>query len=119
MEGNDILKNIKDLSLEQKTVQPFPFHRLALNSTHMVRMKHLVYGNTDMRDCKNNLNEDSMFVRRWTINYNKRAITIDLGILEAQKMLKGSLVGLNGRTKDRRPPCWFCRNNKESLCQDM
>ena len=95
MEDYDIFKHITILSLEQATVLPYLTYRLSLDGANVVRMEHPVYGDPNRRVGENRLNEDRMYTYFLAINCNKKAITLDLAIGEAQEIFRKLLVELN------------------------
>ncbi|MCX5811847.1 MAG: CaiB/BaiF CoA-transferase family protein [Proteobacteria bacterium] len=95
MEDYEIFKNVTILSLEQATVLPFLTYRLSLEGTRVIRMEHPVYGDPNRRVGENRLNEDRMYTYFLAINCNKKAITLDLAVPEAQDIFRKILIDLN------------------------
>ena len=94
MEDSDFFKNITVLSLEQATVLPYLTLRLAEDGANVIRMEHPVYGDPNRRVGDNVLNEDRMFSYFLPINAGKKALTLDLGVPEGQKILKELILKL-------------------------
>jgi formyl-CoA transferase len=94
MNDVNVFKNITVLSLEQATVLPFLTLRLAEDGANVIRMEHPVYGDPNRRVGDNVLNEDRMFSYYLSINAGKRALTLDLGVPEGQKILKELILKL-------------------------
>ncbi len=94
MEDVNLFKNITVLSLEQATVLPYLTLRLAEDGANVIRMEHPVYGDPNRRVGDNVLNEDRMFSYYLSINAGKKALTLDLGAPEGQKILKELILKL-------------------------
>jgi formyl-CoA transferase len=94
MEDANLFKNITVLSLEQATVLPYLTLRLAEDGANIIRMEHPVYGDPNRRVGDNVLNEDRMFSYYLSINAGKKALTLDLGVPEGQKILKELILKL-------------------------
>ena len=94
MNDSDVFKNITILSLEQATVLPYLTLRLAEDGATVIRMEHPVYGDPNRRVGDNVLNEDRMFSYYLSINAGKKALTLDLGVPEGQKILKELILKL-------------------------
>jgi crotonobetainyl-CoA:carnitine CoA-transferase CaiB-like acyl-CoA transferase len=94
MEDANLFKNITVLSLEQATVLPYLTLRLAEDGANVIRMEHPVYGDPNRRVGDNVLNEDRMFSYYLSINAGKKALTLDLGVPEGQKILKELILKL-------------------------
>jgi formyl-CoA transferase len=94
MDDANLFKNITVLSLEQATVLPYLTLRLAEDGANVIRMEHPVYGDPNRRVGDNVLNEDRMFSYYLSINAGKKALTLDLGVPEGQKILKELILKL-------------------------
>ena len=94
MDDANVFKNITVLSLEQATVLPYLTLRLAEDGANVIRMEHPVYGDPNRRVGDNVLNEDRMFSYYLSINAGKKALTLDLGVPEGQKILKELILKL-------------------------
>jgi crotonobetainyl-CoA:carnitine CoA-transferase CaiB-like acyl-CoA transferase len=94
MEDANLFKNITVLSLEQATVLPYLTLRLAEDGANVIRMEHPVYGDPNRRVGDNVLSEDRMFSYYLSINAGKKALTLDLGVPEGQKILKELILKL-------------------------
>jgi len=94
MDVANVFKNITVLSLEQATVLPYLTLRLAEDGAKVIRMEHPVYGDPNRRVGDNVLNEDRMFSYYLSINAGKKALTLDLGVPEGQKILKELILKL-------------------------
>jgi formyl-CoA transferase len=94
MNDVNVFKNITVLSLEQATVLPYLTLRLAEDGANVIRMEHPVYGDPNRRVGDNVLNEDRMFSYYLSINAGKKALTLDLGAPEGQKILKELILKL-------------------------
>jgi len=94
MNDANVFKNITVLSLEQATVLPYLTLRLAEDGANVIRMEHPVYGDPNRRVGDNVLNEDRMFSYYLSINAGKKALTLDLGVPEGQKILKELILKL-------------------------
>jgi formyl-CoA transferase len=94
MDDVNVFKNITVLSLEQATVLPYLTLRLAEDGASVIRMEHPVYGDPNRRVGDNVLNEDRMFSYYLSINAGKKALTLDLGVPEGQKILKELILKL-------------------------
>ena len=94
MEGTNIFKNITVLSLEQATVLPYLTLRLAEDGANVLRLEHPVYGDPNRRIGDDVLKEDRMFSYYLSINAGKKALTLDIGTPEGQKILKELILKL-------------------------
>jgi formyl-CoA transferase len=94
MEDTKLFKNITVLSLEQATVLPFLTLRLAEEGANVIRMEHPVYGDPNRRVGDDVLKEDRMFSYYLSINAGKKALTLDIGTPEGQKILKDLILKL-------------------------
>jgi crotonobetainyl-CoA:carnitine CoA-transferase CaiB-like acyl-CoA transferase len=95
MTDADLFKNITVLSLEQATVLPYLTLRLAEDGANIIRLEHPVYGDPNRRIGDDVLKEDRMFSYFLSINAGKKALTLDLGTPEGQKILKELILKLN------------------------
>ncbi|MBM4347510.1 MAG: CoA transferase, partial [Deltaproteobacteria bacterium] len=84
----NLFKNITVLSLEQATVLPYLTLRLAEDGANVIRMEHPVYGDPNRRVGDDVLKEDRMFSYYLSINAGKKALSLDIGAPEGQKILK-------------------------------
>jgi len=94
MEDANLFKNITVLSLEQATVLPYLTLRLAEDGAHVIRLEHPVYGDPNRRIGDDVLKEDRMFSYYLSINAGKKALTLDIGTPEGQKILKELILKL-------------------------
>lgn len=94
MEDSQLFKNITILSLEQATVLPYLTLRLAEEGANVTRMEHPVYGDPNRRIGDDVLKEDRMFSYYLSINAGKKALTLDIGTPEGQKILKDLILKL-------------------------
>ncbi len=92
MEDSQLFKNITVLSLEQATVLPYLTLRLAEEGANVIRMEHPVYGDPNRRIGDDVLREDRMFSYYLSINAGKKALTLDIGTPEGQKILKDLIL---------------------------
>ena len=95
MEDIQLFKNITVLSLEQATVLPYLTLRLAEDGANVIRLEHPIYGDPNRRVGEDVLKEDRMFSYYLSINAGKKALTLDLGTPEGQKILKDLILKLN------------------------
>jgi formyl-CoA transferase len=94
MEDSNLFKNITVLSLEQATVLPYLTLRLAEDGANVIRLEHPVYGDPNRRIGDDVLKEDRMFSYYLSINAGKKALTLDIGTPEGQKILKELILKL-------------------------
>ncbi len=94
MEDSQLFKSITVLSLEQATVLPYLTLRLAEEGANVIRMEHPVYGDPNRRIGDDVLKEDRMFSYYLSINSGKKALTLDIGTPEGQKILKELILKL-------------------------
>lgn len=94
MEEISLFKNITVLSLEQATVLPYLTLRLAEDGANVIRMEHPVYGDPNRRVGDDVLKEDRMFSYFLSINAGKKALSLDIGTPEGQKILKELILKL-------------------------
>ena len=94
MEDTNVFKNITVLSLEQATVLPYLTLRIAEDGANVIRLEHPVYGDPNRRIGDDVLKEDRMFSYYLSINAGKKALTLDIGTPEGQKLLKELILKL-------------------------
>jgi len=94
MEDINLFKNITVLSLEQATVLPYLTLRLAEDGANVIRLEHPVYGDPNRRVGDDVLKEDRMFSYYLSINAGKKALSLDIGAPEGQKILKELILKL-------------------------
>lgn len=94
MDDLQLFKNITVLSLEQATVLPYLTLRLVEDGANVIRLEHPIYGDPNRRVGDDILKEDRMFSYYLSINAGKKALTLDLGAPEGQKILKELIVKL-------------------------
>ena len=91
----DTFKDITVLSLEQATVLPYLTYRLAHDGMNVIRLEHPVYGDPNRMIGENVLGEERMNAYFLCINSGKKALTLNLGDPEGQKIFKSLLKELN------------------------
>jgi crotonobetainyl-CoA:carnitine CoA-transferase CaiB-like acyl-CoA transferase len=91
----DTFKNITVLSLEQATVLPYLTYRLAHDGMNVIRLEHPIYGDPNRMIGENVLGEERMNAYFLCINSGKKALTLNLGDPEGQKIFKSLLKELN------------------------
>jgi len=94
MDDANLFRNITVLSLEQATVLPYLTLRLAEDGASVIRLEHPIYGDPNRRIGDDVLKEDRMFSYFLSINAGKKALTLDLGTPEGQKILKELILKL-------------------------
>jgi crotonobetainyl-CoA:carnitine CoA-transferase CaiB-like acyl-CoA transferase len=82
----DLFRNITVLSLEQATVLPYLTYRLAHDGMQIIRLEHPVYGDPNRMIGENVLGEERMNAYFLCINAGKKALTLNLGDPEGQKI---------------------------------
>jgi len=82
----DLFRNITVLSLEQATVLPYLTYRLAHDGMNVIRLEHPVYGDPNRMIGDNVLGEERMNAYFLCINAGKKALTLNLGDPEGQKI---------------------------------
>ena len=82
----DLFKNLTVLSLEQATVLPYLTYRLAHDGMQVIRLEHPVYGDPNRLIGENVLGEERMNAYYLCINAGKKALTLNLGDPEGQKI---------------------------------
>ncbi len=91
----DVFRNMTMLSLEQATVLPYLSYRLAMDGMRVIRLEHPVYGDPNRMIGENRLGEERMNTYFLCINAGKKAVTLNLGSPEGQKLLKEMIVKMN------------------------
>jgi formyl-CoA transferase len=87
----NLFENLTILSLEQATVLPYLTYLLAQDGMQVIRLEHPIYGDPNRLIGENILKEERMNAYYLCINAGKKALTLDLGASEGQKIFK-SLV---------------------------
>ncbi len=82
----NVLNNLTVLSLEQATVLPYLTYRLAHDGMQVIRLEHPVYGDPNRLIGENVLGEERMNAYYLCINSGKKALTLNLGDPEGQKI---------------------------------
>jgi len=82
----NLFKNLTVLSLEQATVLPYLTYRLAHDGMQIIRLEHPVYGDPNRLIGENVLGEERMNAYYLCINSGKKALTLNLGDPEGQKI---------------------------------
>jgi len=82
----NLFKNLTVLSLEQATVLPYLTYRLAHDGMQVIRLEHPVYGDPNRLIGENVLGEERMNAYYMCINSGKKALTLNLGDPEGQKI---------------------------------
>jgi crotonobetainyl-CoA:carnitine CoA-transferase CaiB-like acyl-CoA transferase len=82
----NLFKNLNVLSLEQATVLPYLTYRLAHDGMQVIRLEHPVYGDPNRLIGENVLGEERMNAYYLCINSGKKALTLNLGDPEGQKI---------------------------------
>ncbi|MBW2615889.1 MAG: CoA transferase [Deltaproteobacteria bacterium] len=83
------------LSLEQATVLPYLTYRLAHDGMQVIRLEHPVYGDPNRMIGEKVLNEERMNAYYLCINSGKKALTLNLGDPEGQKIFHSLIKKLN------------------------
>jgi len=91
----DFLQKITVLSLEQATVLPYLTYRLAHDGMQVIRLEHPVYGDPNRMIGDNVLKEERMNAYYLCINSGKKALTLNLGDPEGQKIFHSLIKELN------------------------
>jgi len=94
MQEIELFRNITVLSLEQATVLPYLTLRLAEDGANVIRLEHPVYGDPNRKVGNDVLKEDRMFSYYLSINAGKKALTLDIGTSEGQKILRDLILKL-------------------------
>ena len=82
----NLFKNLTVLSLEQATVLPYLTYRLAHDGMQVIRLEHPVYGDPNRLIGENVLGEERMNAYYLCINAGKKALTLNLGDPQGQKI---------------------------------
>jgi formyl-CoA transferase len=82
----NLFKNLTVLSLEQATVLPYLTYRLAHDGMQVIRLEHPIYGDPNRLIGENVLGEERMNAYYLCINSGKKALTLNLGDPEGQKI---------------------------------
>ncbi len=82
----NLFNNLTVLSLEQATVLPYLTYRLAHDGMQVIRLEHPVYGDPNRLIGENVLGEERMNAYYLCINSGKKALTLNLGDPEGQKI---------------------------------
>jgi len=90
----DLFKNLTVLSLEQATVLPYLTYRLAHDGIQVIRLEHPVYGDPNRFIGENILGEERMNAYYLCINSGKKALTLNLGDPEGQKIFRSLIQEL-------------------------
>jgi crotonobetainyl-CoA:carnitine CoA-transferase CaiB-like acyl-CoA transferase len=90
----NLFKNLTMLSLEQATVLPYLTYRLAHDGMQVIRLEHPVYGDPNRLIGKNVLGEERMNAYYLCINSGKKALTLNLGDPEGQKIFRSLIKEL-------------------------
>ena len=91
----DLFKNITVLSLEQATVLPYLTYRLAHDGMQVIRLEHPVYGDPNRMIGENVLGEERMNAYFLCINSGKKALTLNLGDPDGQRIFHRLINELN------------------------
>ncbi len=91
----EMFSELTMLSLEQATVLPFLSYRLAMDGVKVIRLEHPVYGDPNRMIGENRLGEERMNTYFLAINAGKKAITLNLGEVQGQEILKELIRKLN------------------------
>jgi len=91
----DLFKNITVLSLEQATVLPYLTYRLAHDGMQVIRLEHPIYGDPNRMIGENVLGEERMNAYFLCINSGKKALTLNLGDPDGQKIFHRLINELN------------------------
>ena len=90
----NLFKNLTVLSLEQATVLPYLTYRLAHDGMQVIRLEHPVYGDPNRLVGENVLEEERMNAYYLCINSGKKALTLNLGDPEGQKIFQSLIQTL-------------------------
>ena len=90
----NLFKNLTVLSLEQATVLPYLTYRLAHDGMQVIRLEHPVYGDPNRLIGENVLGEERMNAYYLCINSGKKALTLNLGDPEGQKIFRSLIQKL-------------------------
>ena len=89
-----LFENLTVLSLEQATVLPYLTYRLAHDGMQVIRLEHPVYGDPNRLVGENVLEEERMNAYYLCINSGKKALTLNLGDPEGQKIFQSLIQDL-------------------------
>ncbi|RPI72382.1 MAG: CoA transferase, partial [Desulfobacteraceae bacterium] len=89
-----LFENLTILSLEQATVLPYLTFLLAQDGMQVIRLEHPVYGDPNRLIGANILKEERMNAYYLCINAGKKALTLDLGTPEGQKIFRALIQKL-------------------------
>ena len=90
----NLFKNLTVLSLEQATVLPYLTYRLAHDGMQVIRLEHPVYGDPNRLIGENVLGEERMNAYYLCINSGKKALTLNLGDPEGEKIFHSLIQDL-------------------------
>ncbi len=90
----EFFKGLTVVSLEQATVLPYLTFLLAQEGMEVIRLEHPVYGDPNRMVGDNVLGEERMYSYFLCINAGKKAITLNLGDPQGQKLFKELITGL-------------------------
>jgi crotonobetainyl-CoA:carnitine CoA-transferase CaiB-like acyl-CoA transferase len=91
----DFFKDLTVISLEQATVLPYLTYRLAQDGMNIIRLEHPVYGDPNRFIGENVLSEKRMNSYFLCINAGKKALTLNLGDDDGQKIFRALIKELN------------------------
>ncbi|HUU79972.1 MAG TPA: CoA transferase [Acidobacteriota bacterium] len=91
----ELFNDLIVLSLEQATVLPYLTYRLAQDGIDVIRLEHPVYGDPNRLIGDNVLGEERMNSYFLCINAGKKALTLNLGGPEGQKILRALIAELD------------------------
>jgi len=91
----ELFNDLTVLSLEQATVLPYLTYRLAQDGIEVIRLEHPVYGDPNRLVGDNVLGEERMNSYFLCINAGKKALTLNLGEPEGQKIFRALIAELD------------------------
>jgi crotonobetainyl-CoA:carnitine CoA-transferase CaiB-like acyl-CoA transferase len=91
----ELFNDLTVLSLEQATVLPYLTYRLAQDGIEVIRLEHPVYGDPNRLIGDNVLGEERMNSYFLCINAGKKALTLNLGEPEGQKIFRALIAELD------------------------
>jgi crotonobetainyl-CoA:carnitine CoA-transferase CaiB-like acyl-CoA transferase len=91
----ELFSDLTVLSLEQATVLPYLTYRLAQDGIDVIRLEHPVYGDPNRLVGDNVLGEERMNSYFLCINAGKKALTLNLGEPEGQKIFRALIAELD------------------------
>jgi len=91
----ELFNDLTVLSLEQATVLPYLTYRLAQDGIDVIRLEHPVYGDPNRLVGDNVLGEERMNSYFLCINAGKKALTLNLGEPEGQKIFRALIAELD------------------------